>query len=108
MLISIQFIYNFIFLICRSPDLRCVRCGLEAAVRNVLDGEEAGAHVILVTRGDNDTLNLTDENAILELAKYYKVSFTFEGCLFEVNDVFIFMKCIIFQFEEPRFEEPWF
>ena len=58
----------------RSPDLRCVRCGLESAVRKVLDGEEAGAHVILVTRGDNDTMNLTDETTIKDLAKFYKVS----------------------------------
>ena len=60
----------------RSPDLRCVKCGLEAAVRQVLNGDEAGAHVILITRGDNDTLNFADQNDILKLASEYQVRFS--------------------------------
>ena len=60
----------------RSPDQRCVICGIQTAMRQVLSGEEAGAHVILVTRGDNDTLSLTDENLILEFARYYQVKFS--------------------------------
>ena len=60
----------------RSPDQRCVICGIQTAMRDVLSGEEAGAHVILVTRGDNDTLSLTDENLILEFARYYQVKFS--------------------------------
>ena len=57
----------------RSPDQRCVRCGIEAAVRQVLNGDEAGAHIIVVTRGDNDTLNFEDQNLIREFAKTYQV-----------------------------------
>ena len=57
----------------RSPDQRCVRCGIEAAVRKVLNGDEAGAHIIVVTRGDNDTLNFEDQNVIREFAKTYQV-----------------------------------
>ena len=57
----------------RSPDQRCVRCGIEAAVRQVLNGDEAGAHIIVVTRGDNDTLNFEDQNVIREFAKTYQV-----------------------------------
>ena len=49
---------------------------IEAAVRQVLNGDEAGAHVIVVTRGDNDTLNFADQNEILELAKSYQVRFS--------------------------------
>lgn len=60
----------------RSPDQRCVICGVQTAMRQVLDGDESGAHVILVTRGDNDTLSLTDENLILEFARYYQVKFS--------------------------------
>lgn len=44
-------------------------------MRSVLDGEESGAHIILITRGDSD-LNLTVENEILELANYYQIRFS--------------------------------
>ena len=50
-----------------------MRCGIEAAVRQVLNGDEAGAHIIVVTRGDNDTLNFEDQNVIREFAKTYQV-----------------------------------
>lgn len=60
----------------RSPDQRCVICGVQTAMQSVLDGDEAGTHVILVTRGDNNTLSLTDESLILEHARYYQVKFS--------------------------------
>jgi len=49
----------------RNPNQRCVICGVQTAMQKVLSGEEAGAHLILITRGDNNTLSLTDENIIL-------------------------------------------
>jgi len=49
----------------RNPNQRCVICGVQTAMQKVLPGEEAGAHLILITRGDNNTLSLTDENIIL-------------------------------------------
>ena len=35
-----------------------------------------GAHLILVTRGDNDTLNLTDEKTIKKFAVDYQLKFS--------------------------------
>ena len=35
----------------RSPDKRCVMCGIKTAMSKVLEGDQAGAHIILVTRG---------------------------------------------------------
>ena len=60
----------------RSPDLRCVRCGIKTAMEQVLQGDQAGAHIILVTRGTNDTLDLNDENLILEYVDKYQVKFS--------------------------------
>ena len=36
-----------------SSDQRCVVCGVQVALHSVLGDEKAGAHVIIVTRGDN-------------------------------------------------------
>jgi hypothetical protein len=60
----------------RSPNQRCVVCGFQTAMQKVLPGEEAGAHLILVTRGDNYTLSLTDENLILEHVRKYQIKFS--------------------------------
>ena len=60
-----------------SPDKRCVICGVQQALQGVLSEEDAaGGHIILVTRGDNSSLSLTDENFILEHAKFYNVRFS--------------------------------
>ena len=60
----------------RSPNQRCVVCGFQTAMQKVLSGEEAGAHLILVTRGDNYTLSLTDENLILEHVRKFQIKFS--------------------------------
>ena len=36
-----------------SSEQRCVVCGVQVALHSVLGDEKAGAHVIIVTRGDN-------------------------------------------------------
>ena len=36
-----------------SSDQRCVVCGVQVAMHSVLGDAKAGAHVIIVTRGDN-------------------------------------------------------
>ncbi len=59
----------------RSPDQRCVRCGVEAVIQQVLAGDEAGAHIILVTRGDNG-LNISDEAAITAMASSFQIRFS--------------------------------
>lgn len=53
----------------------CVRCGLETAVKQVLNGEEAGSHIILVTRGTT-SLDLNEQETIEELASYYQLRFS--------------------------------
>ena len=45
-------------------------------MEQVLQGDQAGAHIILVTRGTNDTLDLNDENLILEYVEKYQVKFS--------------------------------
>ncbi|TRY61771.1 hypothetical protein TCAL_12265 [Tigriopus californicus] len=60
----------------RNSDKRCVICGIQTALRSVLRGSEAGAHIILVSKGDNLTLSLTDENTILEHARTYNIKFS--------------------------------
>jgi len=42
----------------------------------VLGEEKEGTHIILMTRGTDDTLSLSDESRIKELLKYYQVSNT--------------------------------
>ena len=36
-----------------SSEQRCVVCGVQVAMHSVLGDAKAGAHVIIVTRGDN-------------------------------------------------------
>ena len=63
----------------RSPNERCVFCGIKVAMEEVLLGNgdlAAGAHIILVTRGTNDSLSLQQENAILKYAQDNKVHFS--------------------------------
>jgi hypothetical protein len=42
----------------------------------VLGEEKEGTHIILVTRGTEDTLSLSDESRIKELLQYYQVNST--------------------------------
>lgn len=59
-----------------SPDERCVFCGIKVAIEQVLDGDEAGAHIILVTRGENDSLGLDHEGTILKYVRDFQVKFS--------------------------------
>ena len=59
----------------RSPDERCVVCGVKMVMNSVIKNTEAGTHLILVTRGDDETLSLSDETTIQEYARYYQVRF---------------------------------
>lgn len=45
-------------------------------MQSVLSDNEAGGHIIVLSRGDNNTLSITDEKAILEHARYYNVKFS--------------------------------
>ena len=63
----------------RSSNERCIYCGIKAAMDDVLLGNgdvAAGAHIILVTRGTNESLQLGDQNAILKYAQDNKVRFS--------------------------------
>ena len=52
-------------------------CGIKTAMMHLQNLQQAaGTHIILITRGTNDTLNLTDENQILEYAKLFQVKFS--------------------------------
>ena len=42
----------------------------------MLSGEEAGAHLILLTRGDNNTLTLPEETLILEFTRQFQIKFS--------------------------------
>jgi hypothetical protein len=59
-----------------SSDERCVVCGVQTAMHDVLGANKAGGHIIIVTRGDNRTLSLTDENRILGYARKHNVKFS--------------------------------
>ena len=63
----------------RSSNRRCVYCGIKAAMEEVLLGNgdlAAGAHIILVTRGTNDSLTYDQERTILKYAENNKVRFS--------------------------------
>ena len=63
----------------RSSNKRCVYCGIKVTMDKVLLGNgdlAAGAHIILVTRGTNDSLSLQEQNAILKYAYDNKVRFS--------------------------------
>lgn len=52
---------------------RCVVCGLNMAINQVLGEEKAGGHIILVTRAGPDTLSITDQMIIKEYVEYYQI-----------------------------------
>lgn len=58
-----------------KDDDRCIMCGFNTAMNDVLRDHKEGAHVILVTRGSSDSLTSRDEKTIIEYAEYYQVHF---------------------------------
>ena len=52
---------------------RCVLCGVNTALTEVLGEHKEGAHLILVTRAGHDTLTQSDMLAIREYVDYYQV-----------------------------------
>ena len=60
----------------RSPNERCVLCGFDDAMKRVLLGNgdlAAGAHIILVTRGDTTTLTQREASEIQSYVKENKI-----------------------------------
>ena len=53
---------------------RCVLCGVNMAMTEVLGEHKEGAHIIIVTRAGADTLSDMDMLAIREYVEYYQVS----------------------------------
>ena len=58
-------------------DKRCVLCGVNMAMTEVLGEHKEGAHIIIITRGSSDTLSIQDEIALKEYVEYYQVETTF-------------------------------
>ena len=56
-----------------EDDGRCVVCGLNTAVNQVLGENKAGGHIVLVTRAGPDTLSITDQMIIREYVEYYQI-----------------------------------
>ena len=54
-------------------DKRCVLCGVNMAMTEVLGEHKEGAHIIIITRGSSDTLSIQDEIALKEHVNYYQV-----------------------------------
>ena len=52
---------------------RCVLCGINTALKDVLGEDKEGGHLVLVTQGDHATLSLSDEGVLREMAEYYQV-----------------------------------
>ena len=55
-------------------EARCVMCGVETALTQVLGEHKEGAHIILVTRAGEDTLDITNMATLREYTEYYQVS----------------------------------
>ena len=56
-----------------QSDIKCLLCGVQQAIQEVLRGKMAGAHLILLTRGSPDTLSISDEQTIQDYVKYYHI-----------------------------------
>ena len=56
-----------------NTEARCVMCGVETALTRVLGEHKEGAHLILVTRAGEDTLDTTDMATLREYTEYYQV-----------------------------------
>ena len=60
----------------RNPDERCVFCGFDAAMKSVLsDSVEsaAGAHIVILSRGDSSSLTLREANDIRQYVSNNKI-----------------------------------
>jgi hypothetical protein len=54
-------------------DVKCLLCGVQKAIHDVLRNNMAGAHLVFVTRGSPDTLSISDEQTIQEYIRYYNI-----------------------------------
>ena len=54
-------------------DVRCVVCLFQNILHQVLKGDTAGAHIILLTRGDQHSASLTDQQIISEYVHQYGI-----------------------------------
>ena len=54
-------------------DVKCLLCGVQKAIHEVLRNNMAGAHLVFITRGSPDTLSISDEQTIQEYIKYYHI-----------------------------------
>ena len=59
-----------------KDDERCVLCGVNMAMTEVLGEHKEGAHIIIITRGSLDTLSIMDETVLKEYVEYYQVQIT--------------------------------
>ena len=63
-----------------NTEARCVMCGVETALTQVLGEHKEGAHLILVTRAGEDTLDTTDMATLREYTEYYQVYTVQSSC----------------------------
>lgn len=56
-----------------KDDERCVLCGINMAMTEVLGEHKEGAHIIIITRGSSDTLSIMEETVIKEYVEYYQI-----------------------------------
>ena len=71
-----QFFVTLCLQVTRNPDDRCVFCGFDATMKSVLtDSVEtaAGAHIVVVTRGDSTSLTNTDRINIRQYVGLNKI-----------------------------------
>ena len=54
-------------------DVKCLLCGVQKAIHDVLRNNMAGAHLVFITRGSPDTLSISDEQTIQEYIRYYNI-----------------------------------
>ena len=54
-------------------DVKCLLCGVQKAIHEVLRNNMAGAHLVFITRGSPDTLSISDEQTIQEYIRYYHI-----------------------------------
>ena len=71
-----------------ADDERCVLCGVKTVMERVLGDHKEGAHIIIVTRGSNDTLNNSDQSTLREYAEYYQVSLNIKILMYFISDSF--------------------
>ena len=57
-----------------SEEVRCVMCGVETALGQVLGEHKEGAQLIIVTRAGEDSLDTSHMATLREYAEYYQVN----------------------------------